>query len=63
MSCCFEVIGWVVTTLIGVKVLYNVGHFLYATFVGSVLGKTLRPRQCGLWAGNKSSDIRKDLIE
>lgn len=50
--CCLaEVVGWAALVIFGAKVVYNIGHFIYTTFLGRLLGHGIDPRKCGPWAG------------
>ena len=50
-SCAVEVFGWITLTLLAVKSLYNVAHFVYTTFLGRLLGLGMDISKCGPWAG------------
>ena len=46
-----ETVGWITIILIGAVVVYDVGHFIYTTFLGRLLGFGIDLRKCGPWAG------------
>jgi len=47
-----EIVGLLTVILVVVKSLYNLGHFVYTTFLGRLLGHGIQVRKCGPWAGN-----------
>ena len=49
-----EILGWLVVLFIGIKSLYNVCHFFYATWLGHLLGHSIDLRKCGPWAGTEN---------
>lgn len=46
-----EVVGWSTIALFLAKIVYNLGHFAYTTFLGRLLGHGVDVKQCGPWAG------------
>lgn len=46
-----EIVGFVTALVLFVKSAYNVGHFMYTTFLGRLLGFGIDVRKCGPWAG------------
>ena len=47
-----EIVGLITVLVVTLKSLYNVGHFVYTTFLGALLGHNIDLRKCGPWAGN-----------
>lgn len=45
-----EIVGLLTVILVVVKSLYNLGHFVYTTFLGRLLGHGIQVRKCGPWA-------------
>lgn len=51
-SCCLaECVGWMALVVLAAKSVYNVGHFIYTTFLGRLLGHGIDLASCGPWAG------------
>lgn len=50
-NCLAEVTGWVALAIFTAKVVYNISHFCYTTFLGRLLGHGIDLRKCGPWAG------------
>lgn len=46
-----EVVGLVTALALTLKIVYNLGHFAYTTFLGRLLGCGIDLRKCGPWAG------------
>jgi len=46
-----ELVGWITLAIITASLIYNVLHFVYTTFLGSLLGRNINLKKCGPWAG------------
>lgn len=46
-----ELVGWITLAIITASLVYNVLHFVYTTFLGSLLGCNINLKKCGPWAG------------
>jgi hypothetical protein len=51
MAFAILVIGWIVLVLLGIKVFYNLSHFIYSVKLSAALGHSLDLRRYGPWAG------------
>ena len=51
MALVVEMFGWLILTLLLVKSIYNLCHFVYTTFLGQLLGHGMDLSKCGPWAG------------
>lgn len=49
------VVGWVIFTLIVVKLLYSVSRFIYSVYLIAALGHSLDLRRYGPWAGKNNT--------
>ena len=47
-----KTVGLLTLIVIGGKLIYNLIHFAYTTFIGRWLRHGIDPRKCGPWAGN-----------
>ena len=47
-----EIVVVLTITLILFKIVYNVGHFIYTTFLGNLLGAGIQVKNCGPMAGD-----------
>lgn len=63
MIFCVEVMGWVILALLGAKVVYNIGHFLYSVYLAAPLGHNLDLRNYGPWAGEYGVKNTLNLFE
>ncbi len=50
-SCIAETVGWAVLVIFAAKIVYNLLHFAYTTFLGRLLGRGIDLKSCGPWAG------------
>ena len=46
-----ETFGWITITLLTIKSIFNLGHFVYTSFLGRWLSLGTDLRKCGPWAG------------
>jgi len=46
-----EVVGWITLAAFAGKILLNLGHFVYSTFRGNLLGRSIDLKKHGKWAG------------
>lgn len=50
-SCIAEIVGWITFVIFTAKLIYTVSLWIYSSFLGSLLGRNIKLRECGPWAG------------